>query len=236
MPFYRKPYAKKSTYRRPYRRQPMTTKRVAKIARHVTRVDKPTKEYRKNNGGTLNTLTPPNSGIHYLNLVDISPGDLKDQRTSNKIYLAGIKLTMSLQNDSVTAPRYCRVLLLHTTNRDGDLLDVSGWTDLLQDNDRADYTPTGLSGDSVCPINTDIVKPLYDRVWKLGKDGDSSSAVHIQKWIPVRQYVRYDNEGGSPMVTSGLYYLVLMMIEPSNVASSTPLKYNYMTRLFFKDA
>lgn len=230
------PYAKSKAKRRSYAPKKVTKSYIAKVARQVTREAKPTKEFRVNGGGTLNTLTPPASGIYQTSLVGIGHGTLVDQRASNKIYVAGIKLKLTLMNELATAPRYVRVLVVHTTNKDGDLLDLTGWTDLLQDADRADYTPTLLNGDSVSPINTDIVRPVYDHVCKLGKDGDSDSACLLQRWIPIKQYVRFDDEGASTLLTSGQIRMIIMMSEPNNTASSTVVRYNFMARVFFKDA
>lgn len=230
------PYSKSKAKRRSYAPKKVTKSYIAKVARQVTREVKPSKEFRVNAGGTLNTQTPPHSGIFQTSLVGIGHGTLLDQRASNKIYVAGVKLRLTLMNELATAPRYVRVLLVHTTNKDGDLLDLTDWTDIFQDSNRADYTPTLLNGDSVSPINTDIVRPLYDHVCKLGKDGDSDSACLLQRWIPVKQYVKFDNEGASTLLTSGQIRLIIMMSEPNNAPSTTVVRYNFMARVFFKDA
>lgn len=237
-------YASKKSYsssrakarRRTYAPRKATKSYIAKVARQVTREDKPTKEYRVNGGGTLNTLTPPGSSIIQKSLVEIGHGTLVDQRASNRIYVAGVKFKLSIMNEHATVPRYVRIMVVHTTNKDGDLLDLTGWTDLFQDTDRADYTPDGKAGDAVSPINTDIVRPLYDKVFKLAQDGHAESTLLFQKWLPVRQYVKFDDEGASTLLTSGQIRLIVLMCEPNNTLSSTVCRYNYLARVFFKDA
>lgn len=232
---YARPRKNQKRYRkRAYR--PPTANYIAKIAKRVIHKSAPTKEFRFNHGGTLDTNVLASS-FHYKDCMLITAGDHVDDRTSNRIYVAGIKLNLSLANDSTTRPRIIRVMVVHTTNRDGDLLDLAGtWTNLFTDETRADYTATALSGDLVVPLNTDIIKPDLDTRITLNAEGTSGSAKVYSKYLPIRRYVHFDNDGSTTALTSGKTYLILHLCEPDNTTSPSTIRYNYMGRLFFKDA
>lgn len=232
---YRKPYPKRNNKKK-YVKRPLSTYQVAKIARRVVHKQAPTKEFRFNGGGTLDTNLL-SASFHHKDCMLITAGDHKDDRTSNRIYVSGIKLNLSLANDSTTRPRCVRVMMVHTTNRNGDLLDVSGtWTDLFQDDTFNDYTATGLSGDAVVPINTDIVRPDLDINMMLNAEAQPGSAKVYSKWIPIKRYVYFDNDGSTTTSTSGKTWFILHLCEPDNTTSPSTVRYNYMARLFFKDA
>lgn len=241
MPFYRKPYTKKSTYRRPYRR-PMTTKRVAKIARHVTRVDKPVREIRFVNDGnagrpgpTFSTLVLSDS-FKTLELSNIAQGTDKDNRIGNKIWMSGVKVSITMKNFS-TQSRFFRLMLVKNRNRAGDLLDTTAWSDLYQDVNFNDQGADGRILDAQSPLNKDVVEIFYDRVFQLSPSADPKDSFAFTKWIRVNRKFEYGDDGSPNVALTGQLYWIMHVIQP-DFGTGTADASDCITyaRVFFKDA
>lgn len=240
MPYYTRSksrYSRKSYGRRYGRRRPVTTRTVAKIAKRVVNKSHPMRELRKVlPNATMDTNILANS-FNLVSLTDISTGDNIDNRTGNRIFLAGVKMSLSFANDSATRPRALRLMVLQLINRDAEVLDTATWTDLYQSTNYTYRTATATSADLVYPLNTDLVKPLMDTTIRISTETAKDSAYIFQKYLPIRKYVEYDGYGGSPYdVHTGRFVFLAHLCEPDDTVSPSTVRASGLFRIFFRDA
>lgn len=233
---YKKRYTKK-----PYR--PLTAHSVAKIARSVTRADKPVREIRFTNDGnggrpgpTLDTSTLANS-FKVLELSNIVQGDDLNDRTGSKIYMSGVKLSITLKNFS-TQSRLVRLMCVKNRNKAGDLLDVGGsWSDLFQNVDYTDRTADARILDAQSPLNRDVLEIFYDKTFQLSPTQDPKDSMQLSKYIPINRKFEYGDDGTTNVTLSGQLYFIMHVIKP-DFGAGTADATDVITyaRVFFKDA
>lgn len=226
--------------KRAYRKRPfMNRKAVAKIARSVVRAEAPRREARFNLFHALDTTLLPASSFGINHLTNILIGDNYDNRSGKIIYLKGIKFNCSFINNSVVKPRVLRVVVVHTRNRDGDLLDTTGWTDLYQNTAFGDRVADGLSGDIISPINTDILDVYLDRTFTLSQETSYRASNTWSQYIKIGRKVYYDDAGSpgiTPQLTSGRFYVIFHVCEPDDTTGTAITRVTGMARVFFRDA
>lgn len=231
---------RKTTYRRRpyYKRKPMNPYTVAKIAKRVVNSQKPFREARFNLWHPLDTSVLANSfGIDHL--TDIQIGNEVDNRTGKSIFLKGIKFNVSLTNNSLGKPRVVRCLVVHTRNKDGDLLDTSTWTDLYTSNTFGDRPADAKSGDIVFPINRDILDVYYDRLVTLSTETSFRGCAQFSKYLKINRKVTYDDSGSpgiGPQLTSGRFYVIFHVCEPDDTLDASVVRITGLARVFFTDA
>lgn len=229
-PAYKKRYSKK-----PYR--PLTANTVAKIARSVTRADKPVREIRFWNAATptLDTASIANS-FKKLELTEIEQGDSLDNRTGAKIYMSGVKVSVTMKNFS-TQTRLVRLSLVKNRNRAGDLLDTTSYTDLYQGTGFQNRGADVSILDSQSPLNKDVLEILYDKVFYLSSTGEPRDAIQFTKYIRVNRKFEYGDDGLTNVALSGQLYWIMHVIKPDFATGNTDATdVITMARVFFKDA
>lgn len=231
--------SRRRPYRRPYyKRRPVNKSTVAKIAKKVAYSTRPKRECRFNIFHPLDSsLVATSFGVDHL--TDIQQGLEVDNRSGKTIFLKGIKFNVSFANNSSTKPRALRFLLVHTRNRDGDLLDTTSWTDLYQSSTFADRPADSKSGDIVSPINRDILDVYFDKVFTLSAETANHASTLFSKYIKIGRQVHYDDSGSpgaSPQLTSGRFYSIVHLCEPDDTVSADVLRVTGMARVFYSDA
>lgn len=226
----------KKRYGKGYRR-PITRRAVAKIAKSVVNRSHPMREIRYPFPvGTLSTLVLANS-FALVSLTSIPLGDNQDNRTGNRVFLAGAKMNLAFANDSATRPRAIRLMVLHLVNRDAETLDTTTWTDLYQSASYGYRTADCTSADLVYPLNTDLVKPLMDMTIRISTETANQSHYVFQKYLPIRKYVDYDGYGSSALdVHSGRIVFLAHLCEPDGTLTSSTVTSSGLIRVFFRDA
>lgn len=235
MPYYKKPYKRAPYARKPaYRRKPVTAKTVYKIAKKVHRTAGPSKETRMDVYKGMKTNVVADS-FDYYDITNIPLGTTSDERLGNRVYIAGVKLNLSFaQSTAAIKTRYVRLMVVTTRNRDGDLLDLTSWSDLYTSSARADRAADGLAGDLTSPLNTDILTVYYDHLIKL-QTNENGGAVLFSRYIPVKKLVTYDNDGTTAQPTNGRIYVIMHLAEADGTASANAVHSGGMLRIFYRD-
>lgn len=237
MPYNRynkKPF--KKSYKKRY--NSMTPKQVASIARSVGRQDKPVREIRFWNSATP-TLTTSTLGASFstMELSAIPQGDDLDERTGNKIYMSGVKTTITFKNFSAQS-RFVRVSVVKNRNVAGDLLDTSAsWSDIYQGVNYNDLGASVTLLDAQAPLNRDVLEVFYDKVFTLAPVGNERDNYQFTKYIPINRKFEYGDEGNPTTTLSGQLYLIIHLIKPDfTVGNSDATDVVHMSRVFYKDA
>lgn len=232
------PYKRNNNTKKTYTKRSMPTANyIAKIAKSVTNKEKPTREARfalDNSVTTFHTNVLANA-FKYSVLNAIAQGNQPNERTGDRIYISGAKVNFMCAN-AHTSPRALRVMCVANQNRNGDLLDLSTFTDLFTSYAESDRTADNKSGDIVHPIN-EIAKIYFDKVFLIPPDSSGGAGVHKTIWIPIRRTVVYDNLGTSAVtISNGSLYLIFHLCEPDDTLSATISGFHCLTRVFYKDA
>lgn len=239
-------YASKKSYSRSYGKKKgynkgpsskVTRSDVVKIARQVSRKSLPTREARfplDNVAATFHTGALANS-FKYAVLTALEQGDQQNQRTGDKCYYAGAKFRFSCSNP-LTVARAVRVIFARNINRNGDLLDVSTWTDLYTKNDETDRTADMKSGDLTSPLNTGVLEIFFDKTYHVRPDS-TGLPLDISGYVKLNRKVEWDNLGTNyATVSNGSIYAIFHLIEPTDATSTSVSAFNAMIRVFYKDA
>lgn len=229
---------KKSRYQKKknYTKRPMTAYQVATIARRVAYKSQPVKECRFlfDKGLKTNVLA---DSFQYSDITNIPVGTLQDERIGGAVYISGVKVNISFGVAvASTQPKAIRLMLVRTINRDADLLDLTTWTDLFTSTTYADRTADALIGDITAPINTDIVRPLYDQVIRFNPTNTDSSSFVFSKYMKINQKVLYDNDGATSQPINGKIYLIAHLCEFGLTSSANAVQMNGILRVFYRDA
>lgn len=228
----------RKNYRKNYKpRNTLTPATVAKIARQVSREDKPVRECRFWNSGTptLTTATLAAS-FNTMELSIISQGDDLNNRTGSKIYMSGVKIDVTIKNFAPQS-RLVRISVVKNRNRAGDLLDTTAWSDIYQGTTYADRTADARILDSQSPLNKDVLEIFYDKVFRVAQTEDTNDSIHFTKYIPINRKFEYGDDGTTNVALSGQLYLILHVIKPDFAAgTSDATDVIAMSRVFFKDA
>lgn len=240
------PYASKKSYSRTYGKKKgyskgpsskVTKSDVVKIAKQVAHKAMPTREARfplDNVSATFHTNTVANA-FKYAVLTALEQGDQDNQRTGDKCYFSGAKFRFSCTNPN-SAPRAVRVIFCRNINRNGDLLDVSTWSDLYTKNDETDRSADNKSGDLTHPLNTGVLQIFYDKTFHVRPDS-TGLPLDVSGYVKINQKVTWDNLGTSySTVSSGIIFAIFHLIEPTDTLSATVSPFNAMVRVFYKDA
>lgn len=229
----KKPY--KKTYKK---KQAIDYNTIAKIARSVTRADKPVREKRFWNSATP-TLTTSTLGASFssMELSSIPQGDDLDERTGNKIYISGVKTTISMKNFAPQS-RFVRISIVKNRNKAGDLLDTStSWSDLYQGVNYNDLGASVTLLDAQAPLNRDVLEIFYDKVFTLALVGQERDNYQFTKYIRINRKFEYGDEGDPTTSLSGQLYLIAHVIKPDfAVGNSDATDVVHMSRVFYKDA
>lgn len=232
MPTYasKRPAYKKGYSKRPSRK--VTPYLVAKIAKTVARKAQPAREIRFNlQGLSMNTTAVGNSFV-VLELTNIAQGPQDNQRLGDQIFMTGMKFQWSAQHNGVT-PRSLRLMVVKNLNRNGDLLDVTTWTDLFTNPDETDRTADGLAGDITAPINANYRKFLDKSVII---DPQKTMVSSGQVYVPLNTKVIYDNLGTASTPSSGRIYLLAHVAQFDVTGTASSTIFNSFARVFYRDA
>lgn len=239
MPYYA---SRTKTYKKGYRKgtsRAPNKNYIAKVARSVVRAEAPRREARFNLFHALDTTAVPASTFGINHLTNIVIGDNVDMRTGKSIYLKGVKFNVSMTNNSVVKPRVVRVMVVHTKNKDGDLLDTLTWTDLYQNTAFSDRTADGLSGDIISPINTDILDVYLDKRFTLSQETANRASTVWSQYLKIDRKFHYDDAGSpgvTPQMISGRLYVIFHVCEPDDTLGTAVTRVTGMARVFFRDA
>lgn len=227
---------KSKTYKKGYHKgtsRTVTPYTVAKIAKSVANKSKPTREKRFTFYNlTMKTTAPISNSFLYKTMTLINQGSSDNERLGDKIYMSGVKLNFSCDNPATTS-RCLRVLILQNNNRNGDLLDLSTWTDLFTQDDESDRTADGLAGDINAPVNSNY-RIFCDKKFTL----EPSGAKDIQRsfYCPIQKKVEYNNLGDNTTASSGEIYCIFHLSEFGSATVATESHLFATARVFFKDA
>lgn len=232
---YSKTYAKKKGYSKRASSK-VTPAVVAKIARQVTRAEKPTKEIRFQTFKAFKTDTLANAFLT-VDISNIPSGDAVDQRNGRSIVYLGFRYNIVFDSARVEE-RFIRLFLVQAKNVN-DPPDMTTWSDLLQDADRLNLAPNQGARDFTFPLNTDVWNVYMDKTIKLAGASTDSNVKRISGYCKLNKRLNYDDDGtaSSVPVQGGQLWLIAHCAEaysPTGV-NTTETIMDGMVRCFFKD-
>lgn len=233
MPFRRTSTKRTTKKRRPVRR-PAIRKLIAKVHNSMEK----TFEIRISASSQMMSNTVGNSFVKQ-ELSSIALGDHINNRTGNVVHLKYINTSFSMFNWS-GKHRVVRVMLLRENNKRGDVVDVTGWSDLYRGTGSSGRAADALSGDINHMINKELVKVLMDYTIQIQPNQfQRKASFKIKKRL--NETIKYEYDAGNPTLpTNGRLYLVWHLCEPDNTVSGSTLGvdnivFDSYTQLFYKN-
>lgn len=224
---------KRTTRKKTYKKKPAQKKALNKAIKKVVNRGKPKREKRFFFNEDMHTSTTANSFAKNT-ISNIEQGDAFNKRDGKKVYMSGIRLSLALQNNSTVKTKYMRVMVVQNKQAQGTILDTTAYSNLLRNETFVDLAPTQTSADATYPLNTSVVRVMYDRVYRLLPEYQGSS--FINRYIPIKKTLNYDGTGGGNVPTNGEIYVILHLCEGDDTTTITVVKARGMIRTFYKDA
>lgn len=219
-------------YGRKTYKKAVTAKDAYRIAKRVTRANQPRRESRFNFSKVMSTSAVANSFLT-SDVTIISQGDTFNSRSGNQVYISGVKLNYCINNPH-TAPRGLRLMVVKDINMNTDVLDITTWTNLFTGSSFGDQVATGTNQDSSFPLNTGVLKVMFDRTYYLAPNSEGFKM--ISQYIPIKQRVTYSDLGSTTTnVDSGSIYVIAHLLESTGTPSGTSSDSDGTLRVFFRD-
>lgn len=224
----------KKTYRKKsYKKKPAQKKALNKAIKKVVNKAKPKREKRFFFNKFLNTSTVTDSFV-YNTVSNIEQGDALNQRDGKKAYMSGLRLSLATQSDSTAKTKYMRVMVVQNRQAQGATLNLTTFGNLLRNETFVDLAPTQTSADATYPLNTSVLRVMFDRVYRILPEYQGSS--FINRYIPIKKTLNYDGVGGGNVPTNGEIYVIIHLCEGDDITTTTTVKTRGMIRAFYKDA
>lgn len=182
----------------------------------------------------LTSQTGLANGFNWLELSGFfAQGTLYNQKTSPKMYVPGLKLDLTAYNGNPNASKFIRVMVVRNKNP-ADTLDVTGWTDLYENELFAPAVATGLQKDSVRPINTDVLAVHFDRCIQLPLK--TERGIKKKYWIPIKRTWTFKTVSSSTNVSNGKTFLIIQAIDAqlTGALPATTADVSYFVRMYYK--
>lgn len=176
----------------------------------------------------------PTATFNWLELSGyFAQGTLHNQKMCDKLYVSGLKLTISALNNNPNSSKIVRVMVVRNKNP-ADTLDSSGWSDIYETELFAPYAPTGLMKDSVRPINTDVLAVHHDSKFTLPIKTERIKTYSV--WVPIKRKWTYKTVANSTNVSNGKTFLIIQAVDAQLTGTPpvTTTDISYFARLYYK--
>lgn len=224
----------KKTYRKKaYKKKTQQKKALTKAIKKVVNKSKPKREKRFFFNSDLFTSVTANS-FAYNTITNIEQGDQLNQRDGKKVYMSGLRLSLAVQSNSAVKTKFLRVMLVQNRQAQGSVLNLTTFGNLLRNETFVDIAPTQTSADVTYTLNTSLLRVYFDRTYRVLMESEGSTL--INRYIPIKKTLNYDNVGSGNVPTNGEIYLILHLTEGDDDPSATTVKARGMIRTFYKDA
>lgn len=218
--------------RKTYRKKP-AKKALTKAIKKVVNKSKPRREERFYVSSALDTSLVANSFENFV-VSNISQGDQFNQRDGKKIYMAGLRFTLAVQNNSSTKMKFLRIMVVRNKNAQGVTLNTTTYGNLLRQEDFLDLTPTLKSADCTYPLNTGLLQIFFDKTYKVLPE--AQGGLYLNRYVPIKRTLSYDSVGSGNVPTNGQIYVILHLCEGDDVINTTIVDVRGMIRVHYKDA
>lgn len=205
-------------------------KKIAKIARQVHNKEEPVREIRFALAKACSTTAIAN-GMHSVSIGNISQGDQRNQRSGNKIYMSGAKVSLHIENGD-TSSRTVRCMILQA-RAVSNAPDVITYTNLYATSAYVAQGPSFVNYDTTLPVNRDVWKVICDKKFSIGPSSQVGSIVK-DFWCPIKKTLRYQTIGSN--TTDDRIYFIYEVIQDDNATNTAVSQISYMLQVYFKDA
>lgn len=230
------PYARyrRRTYRRPYkRRRYASTKAIAtKVVKNWT----PAKQIRFAPPiSQFSTSGAIGNRVSANNLTNISIGSQLNQRTSDKIYISGIKIDVFADNNSTVLDRHFNICLATDISRN-EVLNTTTFANMMEDFQFDPQPPNAAGTNFQYNYNSELLKVNLKRRLLLG--ATTVAGTHYASrsfyWKPKRPHKVQYQRVNSNVVTSGRLWLLFHLAETGGVASTDTVDFQWRAQVYFR--
>lgn len=215
------------------RTQPKRKGTTIRQVKNIINKDRKVKEKRFAITGLLKTDVLGDS-FYVAEVTSLAQGGTIDDRLQNKIRINYIHAQFTALNNTALRTKAVRVMIVQDWNSLGTLLDTANWTNLFRDSNFGDTAATALSADLTLPINLNLVKVHWDKVYLVKPEQEG--ALYVKKKIRINKIYEYGrNQGSSTFAIGGKMYLIIHMCNVDDVSTAATMRTTGMIRVFFKD-
>lgn len=224
------PHSSKRKSRTASRKPKTQLVKQARFTERYLKKKEPSRQIRFPFSAALSSAALSNSWF-YQEPANISSGTQLNQKTYPQIYVAGVKVDMTLYNTH-SSTRLLRVMIVQAKNPN-DSLDLTAFTDLFETTSFSPRTPDALSGDANAPINTDVVRVICDKRYIIAPGSDNAKTINF--WCPIRKKIEYKTVLNNSAVSNGRLFMIAHVCEINNSPTANNLVMDGVLRVYYSE-